>query len=67
MEYVVGYASKAFSGPELNWHTEEKEAYAILFGIDHFLIYLYGRHFIVQTDHKSLRWLFIITHPGKLS
>jgi hypothetical protein len=67
IEYVVSYASKAFSGAELNWHTQEKEAYAILFGIEHFCIYLYGCHFIVQTNHESLRWLFNISHPGKLS
>jgi transposase InsO family protein len=67
VEYAVGFASKAFHGAELNWHTQEKEAYAILFGVEYFRPYLYGRPFIVQTDHQSLKWLFNITRPGKLS
>ena len=66
-EYVIGYASRLFQGAEKNWHTQEKEAFAILYGIEQFRVYLYGRHFIIQTDHASLRWLFNVTRPGRLS
>jgi hypothetical protein len=41
IKYAIGYASKAFSGAKLDWHTEEKEAYTILFGIEHFRVYLH--------------------------
>ena len=66
-EYVIGYASRLFQGAEKNWHTQEKEAFAILYGIEQFRVYLYGRHFIIQTDHASLKWLFNVTRPGRLS
>ena len=50
----LAYASKALTPTEVNYAQIEKEMYAILFGAKRFYQFVYGRHVIVQTDHKLL-------------
>ena len=50
----IGYASKSLSDSEINYAQIEKELYAILFGCKRFHQYIYGRHTIVESDHKPL-------------
>ena len=50
----IGYASKSLSECEVNYAQIEKELYAILFGCKRFHQYVYGRHTIVESDHKPL-------------
>ncbi|KII74828.1 Retrovirus-related Pol polyprotein from transposon 17.6 [Thelohanellus kitauei] len=40
------------------YSTIEREALAIFYGLKKFYQYLYGRHFMIQTDHKHLEHLF---------
>jgi hypothetical protein len=56
-EYPVAYASSKLSGNQLNWSTIEKEAYAILYGLKKFDIFLYGSNIIIYTDHNPLQYL----------
>jgi len=56
-ERVVAYASKNFNDTQLKWHTREHEAYAIVYALEQFRPYLLGTHFVVRTDHDSLKWL----------
>ena len=35
----------------------KKECLAIILDIQTFRVYLLGRHFVIQTDHRSLEWL----------
>ena len=67
-ERVISYASKAFSGSEKSWTTTEKEAYAVVWALQYFHPYVYGRKVVIYTDHKALKWLKNIKHPnGKLA
>ena len=67
-EKVISFASKAFSGAEKNWTTTEKEAYAVVWALQYFHPYVYGRKVTIYTDHKALKWLRDIKQPnGKLA
>ena len=50
----VEYASRSLRKSERNWAQIEKEALSILFGLERFDQYTYGRKVIVQNDHKPL-------------
>ena len=68
VERTVAFASRAFSGSEKNCTTTEKEAFAVIWGLEHFNAYVYGHKVIVYTDHRALQWLRDIKNPsGKLA
>ena len=58
METHVAYASRSLSKSEQNYAQIEKEALAILFGCERFHVYLYGKSFTVESDHKPLQPIF---------
>jgi hypothetical protein len=39
---------------ERNYYVIERECLAIVFGVRKFQKYLYGTHFVIQTDHNAL-------------
>ncbi|XP_037876915.1 uncharacterized protein K02A2.6-like [Bombyx mori] len=57
-ERVVAYASRALTTHELHYSQIHKEALAIVFAVEKFHQYLYGRKFILRTDHKPLVSIF---------
>ena len=57
VERPVAYASHTLSQPERNYSQLEKEALALIFGTKRFHNYIYGRSFILYTDHKPLQGL----------
>ena len=50
----IAYASQTLNEHEKRYAQIDKEALAIMFRLKRFRLYLYGRHFTIQTDHKSL-------------
>lgn len=54
----VAYASKSLSATQKGYAQIEKETLAIVFGCQRFHQYLYGRPFVVESDHKPLESIF---------
>lgn len=55
---VIGYASKSLSPTEKRYCQTEKEALALVWAVERFSVYLLGRHFELETDHKPLEIIF---------
>ena len=53
-ERPVAFASRTLSPSERNYAQLEKEALALVYGVQHFHQFLYGRRFTLVTDHKPL-------------
>ncbi|KAL9970099.1 hypothetical protein ACROYT_G022422 [Oculina patagonica] len=50
----IEYASRALTPSERNWGQIEKEALSVLYGLERFDQYTYGRPIKVENDHKPL-------------
>ena len=57
-ERVIQYLSHQLNETQRRWPIIEKEANAIVYGIQKFRPYLLGSKFTVMTDHKPLKHLF---------
>ena len=55
---VIAYASRSLTATESKYSQIEREALAIVFGIEHFHLYLYGQEFTLITDHKPLELIY---------
>lgn len=64
IDLPIAYASRSFTKGESNKSTIEQELTAIHWAIMYFRPYLYGRKFLVKTDHRPLVYLFSMTNPS---
>ncbi|GBG84564.1 hypothetical protein CBR_g38846 [Chara braunii] len=53
-EHVIEYASKTLSQAQSNYEACEGECLAVVWGVQHFRLYLYGQKFVLVTDHQPL-------------
>lgn len=58
---TVAYASRALTPTESRYSQIERELLAVVWGVEHFHLYLYGNTFLLHTDHKPL--VSILTNP----
>ena len=54
----ISYYSRKLNDAETRYTVTEKEALAIVAAVKHFAAYLYGKKFIILTDHAPLRYIF---------
>jgi ribonuclease HI len=59
----VEYRSKLLTETEQRYSNIEREMLAVLHGLEKFHYYAYGRHVIIETDHKPLEAIFK-KHPS---
>ena len=50
----VAFASKALTPTEQHYANNERELFTCVFSTEHFQTYVFGRHFMIKSDHKSL-------------
>ncbi|XP_058817373.1 uncharacterized protein K02A2.6-like [Topomyia yanbarensis] len=53
----VAFASRTLTKSEQRWAQIEKELLAVVFAFNRFHFFIYGREFVVQSDHKPLETL----------
>ncbi|XP_055536158.1 uncharacterized protein K02A2.6-like [Wyeomyia smithii] len=62
VERPVAFASRTLHPAEVNYSVIDREALAVVYGVNKFFLHLVGNIFMIQTDHKPLLSLF---NPNK--
>ena len=68
-DHPIAYASRALTTTKIHYAQIEKELLSVVFGVEKFSEYLYGRHFVVETDHKPLEFIVrksLLSSPKRL-
>ena len=60
--HPVAFGSRTLHGVEVNYHSTKLEFLAMKWSIEHFQMYLLGRHFKVCTDNNPL--MYFLTSPN---
>ena len=63
-EKVIAYASHSLSKTEQRYCVTRRELLSVYRYVKQFKHYLFGRHFTIRTDHKSLVWLLNCRNPS---
>ena len=62
-EKVIAYASKTLRDGQRNYCATKRELLAVIIFVRQFHHYLWGRKFLIRTDHASLSWLLNFKEP----
>ena len=62
-EKVIAYGSKTLSRSQMRYCTTYRELLAVVVFVKQFKHFLYGRQFLIRTDHSSLTWLKNFKEP----
>ena len=57
VNHPVAYASRKLVDRERRYSVEERECLAIMWGIEKFDRYLFGKQFVIETDHCGLQYM----------
>ncbi len=63
VERVVAYYSRTLNKPERKYCVTRKELLAVVASVKHFHHYLFGKEFLIRSDHGALRWLMRFKNP----
>ncbi|XP_055633584.1 uncharacterized protein K02A2.6-like [Toxorhynchites rutilus septentrionalis] len=55
---IISFASKGLTKTEKVYPQTQREALAVVWAVEKFYSYLFGIHFTVLTDHKTLEYIF---------
>lgn len=55
---IIAYGNRTLTECERRYSQTEKEALALVWAVEHFNIFLFGKDFELITDHKPLEFLF---------
>ena len=61
--HVVAYFSRRLNQHEANYSASELEVLAVVDSLEHFHVYVHGRHTHIFSDHAALQWLFSLKKP----
>ena len=65
---VVEYASRRLNPAEINYSTTDRELLVVVWAIERWRHYLFGRDFTVITDHRPITYLMTVKDPkGKMA
>lgn len=64
VKHVVAYYSRRLNPAEERYSASEQECLAVVESLEHFHVYVHGKHVEIQTDHSALQWLFSIKNPS---
>ena len=65
IEKLIGFASHTLNNAERNYAQIDREVLVLVWGIKKFHHYLYGRHFVLETDHKPHTAIFRPDRTGQ--
>src|SRR4051812_28991612 len=65
-ERVISYASRSNHGAETKYGATQLEQLAVVWAVEHYRQYLYGKRFQVVTDHTALKSLMKLKDPKGL-
>lgn len=60
----IEYFSKSLNSAQRNYSTTHKELLAIILAIEQFQHFVWGKRFVLYTDHQALTYLFNQCKPG---
>ena len=62
-ERPIAFASKSLSSSQTNYCTTMRELLAVVYFVKYWHHYLWGKKFVLRTDHSSLTWLVNFKEP----
>lgn len=63
VDQPCAYASRSLKGSELKYPTYDKKQLAVVFAKEQFRCYLFGRKFVIVTDHEALKHFHTTKKP----